>query len=125
LGRTAAATTDATLNAQVLSYSRSEGMFAGVALDGSALSIDDRANETAYGMADIRASQILEGQVATPPESARQFIAALERATPPAAGSAAPTPAPPPEATPATPPAPESATTFPMEDPNPGAPPPE
>jgi len=134
LGRTAAATTDATLNAQVLSYSRSEGMFAGVALDGSALSIDDRANETAYGMADIRASQILEGQVAAPPESARQFIAALERATPAAAGSAAPAPAPgaavgvpapPPEATPATPPASESATTFPMEDPNPGAPPPE
>ena len=38
VGRSAAATTDATLNAQVLSYSRSEGMFAGVALDGSVLS---------------------------------------------------------------------------------------
>ena len=69
VGRSAAATTDATLNAQVLSYSRSEGLFAGVALDGSVLSIDDGANASAYGMVDIRASQILEGQVATPPEA--------------------------------------------------------
>ena len=56
-------------------------MFAGVALDGSVLSIDDRANASAYGTADIRASQILEGQVATAPEAAMQFKAALERAT--------------------------------------------
>ena len=132
LGRTAAATTDATLNAQVLSYSRSEGMFAGVALDGSVLSIDDRANASAYGMVDIRASQILEGQVAAPPEAAIQFKAALERATPAVAGSAAPSPsvpvgqpAPAPGTTPATPPASEGATTFPMEDPEPGAPPPQ
>jgi lipid-binding SYLF domain-containing protein len=128
LGRSAAATTDATLNAQVLSYSRSEGMFAGVALDGSVLSIDDKANESAYGTADIRASQILEGQVGAVPEAAMQFKAALERATQAAAGSAAPSPGVP--AAPAAPapqpaPAPEGAETFPMEDPAPGAPPPE
>ena len=130
VGRSAAATTDASFNAQVLSYSRSEGMFAGVALDGSVLSIDDRANASAYGTADIRASQILEGQVATTPEAAMQFKAALERATQAAAaaGSAAPSPGVP--AAPAVPapqpaPAPEGAETFPMEDPAPGAPPPE
>ena len=104
-------------------------MFAGVALDGSVLSIDDRANASAYGTADIRASQILEGQVATAPEAAMQFKAALERATQAAAaGSAAPSPGVP--AAPAVPapqpaPAPEGAETFPMEDPAPGAPPPE
>ncbi len=107
-------------------------MFAGVALDGSVLSIDDRANASAYGMVDIRASQILEGQVAAPPEAAIQFKAALERATPAVAGSAAPSPsvpvgqpAPAPGTTPGTPPASEGATTFPMEDPEPGAPPPQ
>jgi lipid-binding SYLF domain-containing protein len=130
VGRSAAATTDATLNAQVLSYSRSEGLFAGVALDGSVLAIDDRANASAYGTVDIRASQILEGQVAAAPEAALQFKAALERATQAAAaaGSAAPSPGVP--AAPAAPapqpaPAPEGAETFPMEDPAPGAPPPE
>ena len=127
VGRSAAATTDATLNAQVLSYSRSEGLFAGVALDGSVLSIDDNANASAYGMVDIRASQILEGQVATAPEAAQQFKAALTRATQASAGSAAPSPGVPPaaEPTPQPTPAPEGAETFPMEDPAPGAPPPE
>jgi lipid-binding SYLF domain-containing protein len=126
VGRSAAATTDATLNAQVLSYSRSEGMFAGVALDGSVLSIDDRANASAYGTVDIRASQILEGQVATAPEAAQQFKAALTRATQASAGSAAPSPGvPPAQPAPQPAPAPEGAETFPMEDPAPGAPPPE
>ena len=92
------------------------------------LSIDDKANASAYGTAEIRASQILEGQVATAPEAAQQFRAALERATQAASGSAAPSPGVP-AAQPATPPqpapAPEGAETFPMEDPAPGAPPPE
>ena len=128
VGRSAAATTDATLNAQVLSYSRSEGLFAGVALDGSVLSIDDRANASAYGMVDIRASQILEGQVATAPEAADAVQGGtdardagalpgrprLRRAFRRHSGPA-PQPAP----------APEGAETFPMEDPAPGAPPPE
>lgn len=134
VGRSAAATTDATFNSQVLSYSRNEGVFAGVALDGSVLSIDHRANASAYGMADIRPSQILEGSVAAPPEMARQFTAALERATGslataavPATDSAAETPAPadPSAASTPSPPQDDAATTFPMEDPAPGAPPPE
>ena len=132
VGRTAAATTDATFKAQVLSYSRSEGLFAGVALDGSVLSIDSRANETAYGVTGILASQILDGQVASAPQEAQNFTAALARATPASPGSAAPSPAvpegPPTPAAEQPPPAPptgEGATTFPMEDPAPGAPPPE
>ena len=135
IGRTASANTDASFNAQVLSYSRSEGMFAGVALDGSILAIDDTANEVAYGQSDIRASQILEGQVATTPAQAQEFKAALTRATAAAAAAtAAPPGAPAAPASPTAPAAPaepapaagqEGASTFPMEDQNPGAPPPQ
>lgn len=132
LGRSAAATTDATFKAQVLSYSRSEGLFAGVALDGSVISVDDGANQTAYGVTDIRPSQILEGRVTDVPAGARDFSAMLARATAPAAAPAVvPSPAPPTAApvttAPATtaPGAPQPATTYPMEDQNPGAPPPK
>jgi lipid-binding SYLF domain-containing protein len=129
LGRSSAAATDATLSAQVLSYSRSSGLFAGVALDGSVLAVDRAANESAYGISDVLASQILEGKVAPPPQ-AQSFTAALARATSaPAAGtapaSAAPaTPAPPAATPPPATPSNEPAQTFPMEDPNPGTPPP-
>jgi lipid-binding SYLF domain-containing protein len=127
IGRSSAAATDATLSAQVLSYSRSSGLFAGVALDGSVIAIDHKANENAYGISGVLASQILEGKVAAPP-AAGQFQAALTRATPGAGTSAPPATAPAAPATPATPavapaPANEPATTYPMEDPNPGAPP--
>jgi lipid-binding SYLF domain-containing protein len=127
MGRSAAATTDATFKAQVLSYSRNEGLFIGVALDGSVIAVDDGANESAYGMSGILPSQILEGRAGTPPPKAVEFSAALADAT---RGSASPA------ATPAVAPAPgsvtktpaatsEPATTYPMEDPNPGSPPPQ
>ncbi len=131
LGRAASANTDATLKAQVLSYSRNEGLFAGVSIEGGVISIDDDANQTAYGVSDILASQILEGKVANPPPAAQEFTAALTRATTAAEAQTAPvtlpgeksaTPAPPP--TPAQPKAGEGAKTYPMEDPQPGAPPP-
>jgi lipid-binding SYLF domain-containing protein len=127
LGRSSAAATDATLSAQVLSYSRSSGLFAGVALDGSVLSVDRAANESAYGISGVLASQILEGKVAAPAE-AQAFTAALARATSASASgtpaSTAPTTPPAPTPPPAPAPANEPATTYPMEDPNPGAPPP-
>lgn len=130
LGRSAAATTDTTFRAQVLSYSRSEGLFAGVALDGSVIAIDDGANELAYGVSGILPSQILEGRVASAPPAAVDFKAALARATSAAGATAAGAPA----AAPAAEPKAEApadadqaapATTYPMEDPNPGAPPPK
>jgi lipid-binding SYLF domain-containing protein len=134
VGRTASANTDATFKAQMLSYSRSEGVFAGVSLEGTVLSIDDGSNATAYGVSGILPSQILEGKLGTPPQAASDFTAALTRATDRAAAAAAaqaPATAPPaaaPAATPAAPAAgPESsspAQTYPMEDPQPGAPPP-
>jgi lipid-binding SYLF domain-containing protein len=132
LGRSASANTDATFKAQVLSYSRSEGLFFGVALDGSVISVDDKANESAYGVADVLGSQILEGKITNPPQAALDFRAALTRATEAAEGVAAPAtaasarkPATPAEATaPAAPKDGEGAKTYPMEDPEPGAPPP-
>lgn len=124
LGRSASANTDATLKAQVLSYSRSEGLFFGVALDGSVISVDDKANASAYGVSDVLPSQILEGKITNPPQAAVDFKTALARATSAAEAVAAPA-----AATPAVPAAPaskevEAAKTYPMEDPQPGAPPP-
>jgi lipid-binding SYLF domain-containing protein len=127
LGRSAAAATDATLKAQVLAYARNEGIFAGVSIDGTVISVDDRSNASAYGVSDILASQILEGRIANAPPAARAFSESLARAT----GGAAATPAATPAAKPAQPSAPEvpsspeGAKTFPMEDPAPGAPPPQ
>jgi lipid-binding SYLF domain-containing protein len=132
IGRSAAAATDATLQAQVLAYSRSEGIFAGVSLDGSVIAIDNAANESAYGVSGILASQILEGQVASAPLAARDFTAALERATttggnaPPGQQQAVASPETMPrDPTPPPPPSEQGAQTFPMEDPNPGTPPPQ
>jgi len=130
IGRAAAASTDATFKAQVLSYSRNEGIFAGVALDGTVIAVDDGSNETAYGVSDLLPSQILEGRVASAPPAAKEFTAALNRATNPAAKTTPAAPRPTNGTTPPTQPAtqsaePKPATTYPMEDPNPGAPPPE
>lgn len=134
LGRAASATTDAMLKAQVLSYSRNEGMFAGVALDGTVISIDDKSNESAYGVSGVLPSQILEGRIAAAPPAAVAFTAALIKVTGGAAAGGAPSATaeaatPEPGSVTAVPPAPEGesapATTYPMEDPDPGAPPPE
>jgi lipid-binding SYLF domain-containing protein len=132
LGRSASANTDATFKAQVLSYSRSEGLFFGVALDGSVISVDDKSNESAYGVADVLASQILEGKITNAPQAAVDFRAALTRATEAAESTASPAPAeaagkpaaPAGAATSAAPKDGEGAKTYPMEDPQPGAPPP-
>jgi len=126
LGRSSAAATDATVSAQVLSYSRSSGLFAGIALDGTWIVIDNAANETAYGVSDVLASQILDGKVSSAPENAKAFTAALARATTPGgAATQPPQSAAPAPAIEAPAPAPsEPARTYPMEDPDPGAPPP-
>ncbi len=62
VGRTAQASTDAQLRAEIYSYSRSRGLFAGVALDGAVISIDNRANTRAYGR-NITARAAFEGRV--------------------------------------------------------------
>jgi len=126
VGRSAAAATDATLSAQILAYARNEGIFAGVAIDGSVIAIDDKANAAAYGVSGILASQILEGKAGNPPPAARAFTDSLTRATSGATTSPAKdAPAAPAQPAAPQPPASEGAQTFPMEDPEPGAPPPQ
>ena len=80
-GRDAQASTDVTFRAEMLSYSRARGVFAGVSLEGSTLRPDNDANRRLYGR-DINAEQIIkESKVEAPPE-ARQLIAIMQRATP-------------------------------------------
>ena len=130
IGRTASANTDPMLKAQVLSYSRSEGVFLGVSLEGTVIAVDDGANAKVYGVSDILASQVLDGSLGTPSASAEAFRAALTKATA-ATGEAAAPAAAPTHAAPAAPASPAESSgavveskTFPLEDPAPGAPPP-
>lgn len=78
VGRNASASTDATLNAQILSYSRSKGLFAGLELKGSVIKEDEDANKEMYGRA-VSARDLLEtGNVKATPE-VRIYSATLTR----------------------------------------------
>ena len=76
VGRNASAKTDASMNAEILSYSRSRGVFAGVSLEGGTLREDDSANKDLYGKAMTNRA-ILTGGVPAPP-SASSFLAAIK-----------------------------------------------
>jgi lipid-binding SYLF domain-containing protein len=80
VGRTASASTDAQMKAEIYSYSRSRGLFAGVALDGSALRIDYDANAAVYG-AGITPRRIFEGGVTNVPGPVVDFRDRLEEYT--------------------------------------------
>ena len=80
VGRTAAASTDAQMKAEIYSYSRSRGLFAGVALDGSVLRIDYDANAAVYG-AGITPRRIFEGGVSAVPGPVVDFRDQLEEYT--------------------------------------------
>jgi len=69
VGRTAAAATDGQLKAEIWSWSRARGLFAGIALDGAALSIDDDANQAAYGEGNTP-RMIFEGRATGQPSNA-------------------------------------------------------
>lgn len=128
VGRQSSAATDIGLTAQVYSYSRASGLFAGVALDGSALTIDNRSNELYYGRTGVLASEIIRSDAPAAPATAQSFIAAIGRSVSPTAAAAAPAPAAPsvPANHPAAQPAQEGAlTTYPMEDAAPGSEPPQ
>jgi lipid-binding SYLF domain-containing protein len=80
-GRDAAAATDITMRAEILSYSRARGLFAGVSLEGSTLRADGGATKNLYGK-DIAAQDIvLKGAVA-PPAAARLLLDTLDRKSP-------------------------------------------
>ena len=80
-GRDAQAATDVTFRAEMLSYSRSRGVFAGVSLEGSTLRPDDDANRRLYGR-DVTAERVItESKVEAPP-AAHDLIATLQRVSP-------------------------------------------
>src|SRR5258708_13865185 len=80
-GRDAQAATDVTFRAEMLSYSRARGVFAGVSLEGSTLLPDDQSNLRLYGK-DITAEKVItESRVEAPPE-ARPLLAVLQKASP-------------------------------------------
>jgi len=81
VGRTAAAATDATLRAEILSYSRARGLFAGVSLEGSTLRPDNGANKNLYGKEIDARDIVLDGAV-PPPKSAATLISTLDKASP-------------------------------------------
>jgi lipid-binding SYLF domain-containing protein len=131
VGRAASASTDQNFTAEVYSYSRNRGLFAGIALDGSILSIDSKSNKGLYGKS-APASDIIARRVSTDVDAAKRFERAILASTAgqvpnaiantnaktvpdPASAQGADEPA-------AAPPA--GATTFPMEDAQPGAEPP-
>ena len=66
IGRDAEATTDLTLRAEILSYSRTRGLFAGITLKGSTITADRDANERFYGYPFGSAQLVLEREAATP-----------------------------------------------------------
>lgn len=77
VGRSAQAQTDAQMRAEILSYSRSRGVFAGVSLEGATLRQDASDNEELYGK-PVTPNQILDGELA-PPETVQPLMAALNR----------------------------------------------
>jgi len=119
MGRTGEAA--AGVEAEIYSYSRARGLFAGVALDGTVLAFDGKANRNFYGH-EVTTAQITGGEVKANSETSRRFIAAIVAGLSPAAGAepTAPAVATPAPAAPAAP-APEGAKSFPLADPQPGS----
>jgi lipid-binding SYLF domain-containing protein len=135
VGRQATAATNPTASSEVYSYSRSRGLFVGVALNGAALTIDNNADARFYDRGTVDAVAIENGTVTTNDDVARQFLSEIDIATGttalPTSASAAPVGSPPSDtAAPVSPGsggapgAPQGAKTFPMADPHPGSQPP-
>ena len=80
VGRSAQAATDAQLKAEIYSYSRSRGLFAGAALDGSAITIDNDSNQAVYGDG-VTPRRIFDGGVSNVPNAVVDFRDRLEEYT--------------------------------------------
>jgi lipid-binding SYLF domain-containing protein len=119
---------DAGVNAEIYSYSRSRGLFAGVALNGTVLAFDRGSNRAFYNRQEITTDMITGGQVESSASSAQRFLAAVtagaagtpatvETPGAPAAAAANPPPAPAPAAAPAG----TGTRTYPLQDSHPGS----
>src|ERR1700681_363998 len=80
-GRDASANTDVTLRAEILSYSRSRGLFAGISLEGSTLRPDNNANEKLYGKKVSAEEIVRQGAVPAPP-AAQKMVSLLNKRSP-------------------------------------------
>jgi lipid-binding SYLF domain-containing protein len=80
VGRTAEASTNASMSAEMLSYSRSQGVFAGISLSGTSLGPDENSNEKIYGK-KLSGSDIFSGTV-QPPPSAANLLSTLTATSP-------------------------------------------
>jgi lipid-binding SYLF domain-containing protein len=81
VGRNASAETDVTMRAEILSYSRSRGLFAGISLEGSTLRPDNGANKNLYGK-EVSAQDIVFKNAVPVPASAKVLLATLQKASP-------------------------------------------
>ena len=81
VGREAEASTNAAMSAEMLSYSRAQGVFGGVSLSGTTLGPDDGANEKLYGK-KVTATEIISGSAGPAPASAKELLAVLTAKSP-------------------------------------------
>lgn len=81
VGREAEAATNASMSAQMLSYSRTQGVFGGVSLAGTTLGPDSDANQKLYGK-KLTAQEIIEGKAGAPPACADELLAVLQEKSP-------------------------------------------
>jgi len=81
VGRDTSAETDVVMKAEILSYSRAKGLFAGISLEGSTLRADDGANKAIYGK-ELSAKEIVREGKVHPPAAARRLLAILTKASP-------------------------------------------
>src|ERR1700678_752888 len=128
VGRQTSAATDVQFNAEIYSYARTRGLFGGIALDGSVVSIDKSANSALYGKSGVTATEIFSNQSPAPPPAAQRFLDQLAQLThtqargspapqadTPAAAAAAPAPPAPAAAGAQHPPSPDAPRTYPLE----------
>ena len=124
VGRQGSAATDLSFNAEIYSYARTRGLFGGIALDGSVISIDRSANGSLYGKSGVTATEIFSGQAPAAPATAQRFLERLAQVTHtavrsspapqadvPATSGQAPSTASPSSATPSA----EPPRTYPLE----------
>jgi len=81
VGRQGSAATDMSFHAEIYSYARTRGLFGGIALDGSVISIDRPANAALYGKSGVTATEIFSGQSPAAPATAQRFLERLAQAT--------------------------------------------
>jgi hypothetical protein len=68
-------------NAEIYSYARTRGLFGGIALDGSVISIDRSANAALYGKSGVTATEVFSGTAPAAPATAQRFLERLAQVT--------------------------------------------